>query len=120
MKKPTTEFSILNEIEKLSKHPAFVITNPNRVSSLYMAFFYGNTLGHRQIDGLGYDLWCQKVLELDKINPHIAASLARANLDWKKYTATHQELIENQMNVILSNKNISTNVREIISKSLNN
>jgi aminopeptidase N len=120
MKKPSIEFSITSEIEKLSKHPAFVATNPNRVSSLYMAFFYGNTLGHRQISGSGYDLWCQKVLELDKINPHVAASLARANLNWKKFTPIHQKFISDKMNEILADKNLSSNVREIIFKSLNN
>ncbi len=120
MKKPTADFSITDEIDRLSKHPAFSATNPNRVSSLYMAFFYGNTLGHRQIDGTGYDLWCQKVLELDKINPHVAASLSRANLNWKKYTPIHQKLISSKMNEILADKNLSSNVREIILKSLNN
>jgi aminopeptidase N len=85
-----------------------------------MSFFYGNTLGHRQISGSGYDLWCQKVLELDKINPHVAASLARANLNWKKFTPLHQKLISDKMNEILADENLSSNVREIIFKSLNN
>jgi aminopeptidase N len=120
MKKPRIEFSIIDEIKILSKHQAFVTTNPNRVGSLYAAFFYSNTLGHRQIDGAGYDLWCQKVLEIDKINPHVAASLARANLNWKKYTPIHQELISRKMNEILDDKDLSSSVREIILKSLNN
>jgi aminopeptidase N len=121
MKKPTTEFSILNEIEKLSKHPAFIgEINPNRVNSLYSAFFYGNTLGFRQIDGAGYSFWYEKVLELDKINPTLAASLARANLNWKRYTPIHQELISSHLKKILSSKDLSANVREIVLKSLNN
>ena len=118
LRMPTPTFSILPEIERLSQHPAFSITNPNRVSSLYSAFCYGNSFGFHQVDGSGYDFWSKKVLELDALNPTLAASLARVNLNWKKLIPVHQDLILQNLKRILANSSLSINVREIISKCL--
>lgn len=105
-------------MEKLTLDSAFSWTNPSRAASLFASFFYGNTLGYRQVDGSGYEFWKETVLKLDAINPTFASGMARVNLNWRKLTHPHQALIEKNLREILESQSLSVNVSEIISKSL--
>jgi aminopeptidase N len=109
--------NLLDQIYKLKKHPAFKIRNPNRVRSLIHTFCMNNPGGFHDISGGGYQFWLENLLELDKINPQVAARLARALDRWKKFTDPYQ----NQMRICLEKANqhpLSNDVSEVIHKAL--
>jgi len=115
---PNSTGEVIQNIHSLMLDKAFTWTNPNRASSLLASFFYGNSLAFHQLNGSGYEFWKEIVLKLDSINPMLASGMARANLNWRKLTASHQALIEKNMREILNSPTLSINVREIISKAL--
>ncbi len=45
----------LDRVKALTAHPAFSMTNPNRVRSLIGAFAQGNQSGFNRADGAGYE-----------------------------------------------------------------
>ena len=61
----------------LQAHPAFSITNPNRIRALVGSFAGGNQTQFNRADGAGYDFVADFVLDLDKRNPQTAARLLR-------------------------------------------
>jgi len=109
--------NFLEQIYNLKKHPAFKMRNPNRVRSLIHTFCMNNPSGFHDISGAGYQFWLENLLELDKINPQVAARLARALDRWKKFTDPYQT----QMRAYLEKANqqpLSNDVSEVIHKAL--
>ena len=58
------------------------------------------------------------MLKLNAINPSTAARLLTPLRQWRKYDAERKLLMENELKRILSEKDISNDVYEIVSKSL--
>ncbi len=105
-------------VKKLKQHPDFNIKNPNRVRSLYSAFAMMNPVRFHAADGSGYNFLTEAVIELNEINPQIAARLLTPMKDWKRYTKDRQELIKSSLSTIMEQKNLSPDVFEIVSKTL--
>ena len=105
-------------MRKLLKHPAFNLHNPNRARSLIYAFCNANPAQFHAVDGSGYELWSDLVLELNATNPQVAARLARSLDRWRKYTPNLQSKMHTALKKIASAKNVSRDVLEIISKAL--
>lgn len=105
-------------MRKLLKHPAFTLTNPNRARSLIFAFCNANPSQFHAQDGSGYALWAQLVISLNAINPQVAARLARSLDRWRKYTPALQELMQAALQEVLTAKNMSKDVLEIVNKAL--
>lgn len=104
-------------IKSLSEHPDFVLTNPNRVRSLLNAFI-GNRIHFHELSGNGYRLLSYFVLKLDKMNPQVAAGLVEPFSHWKKYNMTRQNNMRLELEKIVGSASISSNVFEIVNKSL--
>lgn len=114
---PTSAKNLIEQIRSLKQHPAFQIRNPNRARSLIHAFCMSNLAGFHEISGAGYAFWLENLLELDKINPQVAARLARAVDRWKKCDAPYQELMQEHLKQAASHQ-LSGDVSEVIHKSL--
>ncbi len=108
----------VNDIKKLREHPDFNIKNPNRVRSLYGAFAMMNPVTFHAEDGSGYDFLTDAIIELNSINPQIAARLLTPMRDWKRYTQGRQEKMKTCLQRILDTKDLSNDVFEIASKTL--
>lgn len=108
----------LKHIRKLMQHKAFNMTNPNRTRSLIFSFCAANPTQFHKKDGSGYSFWAEQVIALDKINPQVAARLARTLDHWKKYTPTLQQHMHNALTNIIQTDKLSKDVREIISLAL--
>ena len=67
----------------LTAHPAFSMSNPNRVRALFGSFAMSNQTQFNRADGAGYDLLADTVLALDKKNPQVAARLLTALKSWR-------------------------------------
>ena len=103
---------------ELMTHPAFTLNNPNRARSLAFNFCNANPARFHAADGSGYALWAELVIELNKINPQVAARLARSLDRWKKYPVTLQTYMKAALQKVADTKKLSKDVLEVVSKAL--
>jgi len=108
----------LTEIETLMAHPDFTMRNPNRVRSLVGAFAQGNPVRFHDLSGAGYVFLADRVIELDILNPQVAARLVSPLSRWRRYDSERQDMMKVQLERIQRQENLSTDVREIVGKSL--
>jgi aminopeptidase N len=108
----------LTSVQALLSDPAFTMRNPNRVRSLIGAFATGNPLRFHAADGSGYAFVAGKVIELDAINPQVAARLTGAFETWRKYDETRQAHAKSALQRILAAKDLSTNTAEMAGRTL--
>jgi aminopeptidase N len=107
----------LEQIRPLFDHPAYSLTNPNRARSLLGAMI-ANSGAFHQADGSGYALAAQKILQLDAINPQIAARLAGPFVHWRKLVAQQETLMKSQVEAMLSSDRVSNDLNELLTTSL--
>ncbi|WP_138379630.1 aminopeptidase N [Luteithermobacter gelatinilyticus] len=108
----------LDVVRKLTKHPDFDLKTPNRVRALVSAFCAQNPVNFHDRSGRGYEFLADILEQLDPINPQISAGLVRPLTRWKVYDAERQDLMRQTLERILSFKDLSPDVYEIVSKSL--
>ncbi len=109
---------IIDDLKALSQHADFDMTNPNRVRSLYAAFAMNNPVAFHAKDGSGYEFLKAAIIELNTLNPQIAARMVTPMREWKRYTPDRQKMIKAALQEILDQPNLSANVFELVSKSL--
>ena len=108
----------LQQVKQLLGHPAFSITNPNRVRSLVGVFCAANPIRFHDISGEGYRFLADRVLELNALNPQVAARMLRIMTRWQRYDESRQLLMRGQLERILGIEGVSKDVYEIATKSL--
>ncbi|MDH3903160.1 MAG: aminopeptidase N C-terminal domain-containing protein, partial [Xanthomonadales bacterium] len=108
----------VNKVRKLMQHPAFSIQNPNKVRSLIGVFSMLNPTGFHAIDGSGYSFHADRVIELDGLNPQMAARMASAFNRWKRYDEDRKAMMKEQLQRIAAVENLSGDVSEIINNAL--
>jgi aminopeptidase N len=106
-------------VKQLLHHPAFDIKNPNKVYAL-IGSFTRNLHCFHSADCEGYELLTNIVLQLDPINPQIAARMAKPLSEWRRYDSGRQHGMQKELERILKTKALSKNVFEIVTKSLKN
>lgn len=107
-----------DKILALMQHPDFTLKNPNRARSVIFAFCNQNLSGFHAPDGAGYKFWAQQVLTLDKINPEIAARLARVMDLWSRFIPQAKTAMQHNLQEVASQADLSGNTLEIVSKAL--
>jgi aminopeptidase N len=108
----------LAQVKALMVHPDFSISNPNKVRSLIGAFCAGNPVRFHAADGEGYRFLTDRVLELDGLNPQVAARMLRMMTQWRRYDEQRQGLMKRQLQHIVDTDGVSRDVYEIATKSL--
>lgn len=108
----------LETVRKLVRHQAFDLKNPNKVYSLIGAFGQRNPVNFHTANGEGYAFLREVVHQLDKLNPQVAARMVNPLTNWKRYDKERQELMQEQLQVLLHDNKISTDLYELVSKSL--
>lgn len=108
----------LARVRKLIQHPAFKITNPNKVRSVIGVFCSSNPAQFHQPDGAGYAFLAEQVIQLNEINPQIASRLVNPLIMWRKYDQDRQRGMRAQLERILNAPGISKDVYEVVSKGL--
>ncbi|BDW88623.1 aminopeptidase N [Thalassospira tepidiphila] len=108
----------LARIKDLMSHPAFTMRNPNKVRALIGAFAMGNPRHFHAKDGSGYEFYADRLIELDDINPQVAARLCAPLGKWAKYDADRADKMKAELNRILAKPEISRDLYEIASKSV--
>jgi aminopeptidase N len=107
-----------DRVVALSKHPDFTLANPNRARSLLHSFAAGNPAAFHRADGAAYRFVAEKILELDEINPQVAARIVSSFNQWKRYEPRRSALIRDELERIASKPGISKDVAEIAEKAL--
>ena len=109
---------IFDDLAMLRAHPDFNIKNPNRVRSLYTAFAINNPVKFHDASGKGYAFLRDAIIELNAINPQIAARMVTPLREWKRYTPALQALMKAALEAVLATPALSGDVYEVVSKSL--
>jgi aminopeptidase N len=110
--------STLSEVRRLTRHPAFDVRNPNKVYSLIRAFCGSNHVRFHAADGGGYAFAADQVLAIEKLNPQVAARIARCFDRWRKFDAGRQAHARAALERIRNTKDLSKDVAEIVTKAL--
>ena len=108
----------LPRIKELMRHPMFSITNPNRIRALVGSFATGNPSQFHRLDGAGYQFVTKLVIELDEINPQVAARLLTSFSAWKQLEPKRREKAERALKRIAHLADLSNDVRDIIQRTL--
>ncbi len=108
----------LERVLELSSHPAFSLRNPNKVRALIGRFCLANPVRFHAGNGTGYRLLRDFVLQIDALNPQLAARLVQAMIRWRRYDDARQSLMRGELQTILEHSSLSPDVFEIVSKSL--
>jgi len=114
----STTPNCIQNIKELKEHTDFNIKNPNRVRALYASFAMNNPAMFHAADGSGYDFLTEAVIELNTINPQIAARLLTPMRSWKTYTLDRQDKMKACLARILETQNLAPDIYEIAQKSL--
>ncbi|MGM1052217.1 MAG: aminopeptidase N [Pseudomonadota bacterium] len=108
---------VLDRVKFLMAHPAFSLKNPNKVRALIGTFSGQNRVNFHRIDGAGYRLLADVVIELNHLNPEIAARLITPLTRWARFDETRQTLMKAELERIRAEK-LSPNVYEVVEKAL--
>ena len=108
----------LARITSLLDHPVFSLKVPNRVRALIGSFSAGNPYRFHEPNGSGYRFLADRVLELDPINPQVAARLVGQLARWRRYEPGRQEKMKTELRRIFDENDLSPDVYEIVSKAL--
>ena len=109
---------VLPAVRQLLKHPDFNIRNPNRARSVISSFCSANPGAFHRQDAAGYVFWSERVMELDSINPQVAARLARALDRWKKLTEPYRSAAREALVRVAAKTDLSNDVREVVERAL--
>jgi aminopeptidase N len=110
--------NILPLVKQLMQHPDFNIRNPNRARSVIFSYCNGNPGGFHRGDAAGYVWWSERVIELDAINPQVAARLARALDRWKKLAEPLRSAAREAIARVAAKPDLSNDVREVVTRAL--
>ncbi len=109
---------VIDRVRVLLRHAAYSEKNPNNVSALVLGFCSGNPAEFHRPDGSGYQFWVEQVTLLDRINPIIAARLARCLERWRRYAPGRGARMRAALEEVGASRELSRDVREIIDRSL--
>ncbi len=101
----------------LLAHPKFDAKNPNRVRAVVQAFGDQNWRGLHAADGSGYAFIAEQILRFDAQNPSLAARFCDVFSRWHRLSEPARTLQRDSL-TRLAAAELSTNVREIIGKTL--
>ena len=108
----------LERVEALENHPAFSLSNPNKIRSLIGGFCNGNLVNFNNPDGSGYEFLKQRILTLHSRNPQVAARLMTPLTRWKKFPEPNSSQMREALQVIADEQGLVKDIYEIAIKSL--
>ena len=115
---PEHEGQVFARAKALMQHPDFTLRTPNRARSLLMALCQSNPAAFHRQDAAGYVFWADRVMEVDVINPQLAARLARAMDHWRRLAEPYRTAAGEALKRVAARTELSDDVREIVSRAL--
>ncbi|MDB5730997.1 MAG: aminopeptidase [Variovorax sp.] len=110
--------NVLPLVKQLVKHADFSIKNPNRARSVIFSYCNANPGAFHRGDAAGYVWWSDRVIELDAINPQVAARLARALDRWSKLAEPYRGAAREAIARVAARPDLSKDTSEVVSRAL--
>ncbi|WP_301673119.1 aminopeptidase N [Neisseria blantyrii] len=107
----------LQQVQTALQHPKFSLENPNKARSLIGSFSRNVPHFHAE-NGSGYRFIADKVIEIDRFNPQVAARLVQAFNLCSKLEPHRKNLVKQELQRIRAQKGLSKDVGEIVGKIL--
>ena len=115
---PEVDGKVFARAKQLLKHPDFSLRNPNRARSLLSGFCTNNPGAFHRLDAAGYVFWAEHVIELDAINPQLAARFARSLDRWNQLAEPYRSAAREAIVRVAAKPDLSGGVREIVTNAL--
>ncbi|WP_295378668.1 aminopeptidase N [uncultured Pseudacidovorax sp.] len=109
---------VLPLVKQLTRHPDFSLKNPNRARSVIFSYCSANPGAFHRLDAAGYVWWSERVIELDEINPQVAARLARALDRWNKLAEPYRGAAREAIARVAARPGLSKDTLEVVSRAL--
>ena len=116
--RPDRAGNTLPAVKQLMKHSDFSLRNPNRARSVISTYCQGNPAGFHRPDAAGYVFWSERVIELDALNPQVAARLARALDRWSKLAEPYRSAAREAISRVAAKSDLSKDTLEVVSRAL--
>ena len=109
---------VFGRVKQLMQHPDFTLKNPNRARSLIQVFCAANPAAFHRSDAAGYVFWADRVIQMDAMNPQIAARIARVMDRWTNLAEPYRSAAREAIARVSAKPELSSGVREIIERAL--
>ncbi|SEJ76305.1 Aminopeptidase N [Marinovum algicola] len=103
--------------ERLTRHPDFTLTNPNRFRAVLGALGM-NHAGFHHGSGKGYALVADKLIALDAKNPQTTARMCALFQTWRRYDASRQAHARAALERIAATPGLSRDTTEMVTRML--
>ncbi|WP_286852438.1 DUF3458 domain-containing protein, partial [Hydrogenophaga sp. 70-12] len=110
--------NVLPAVKQLMAHRDFNLRNPNRARSVIFSYCNANPGAFHRADAAGYVFWSERVIEIDRFNPQVAARLARALDRWKKLAEPYRGAAREAIARVAAQTELSNDVREVVTRAL--
>ncbi|ARO29359.1 aminopeptidase N [Rhizobium sp. NXC14] len=108
----------LERVRALMENSLFKRTNPNRMRALVGTFAFANPTGFGRADGEGYHFLAGEILKIDERNPQLAARILTSMRSWRSLEPTRADHARAALSKIEQAPNLSTDVRDIVERTL--
>jgi aminopeptidase N len=107
--------AVAETVERLTAHPAFNWKNPNRFRAV-IGSLGAHHAGFHHAGGAAYRLMADWLIRLDPLNPQTTARMSAAFQTWKRYDSDRQDRIAAELDRILSQKELSRDTTEMLTR----
>lgn len=108
----------LARIKSLIGHSSYDCHNPNKVRAVLGGFATINLAAFHASGGDAYKLLADQIIATDSFNPQLAATLCSSLASWQLYDEKRRSLMRNSLEDILAIAELSDDLYEVVSKSL--
>lgn len=115
---PEKDGQVFARARHLLKHPDFSLKNPNRARSLIASLCMQNPAAFHRSDAAGYVFWADRIIELDGINPQLAARLARVMDRWNHLAEPYRSAAGEALKRVAAKPDLSGDVAEVVNRAL--
>lgn len=115
---PEKDGRVFTRAKQLLQHPDFSLKNPNRARSLISALCMLNPAAFHRSDAAGYVFWADRMIELDSLNPQLAARVARVMDRWSNLAEPYRTAAGEALKRVAAKADLSNDVREIVGRAL--
>jgi aminopeptidase N len=108
----------LDRVRALMASRHFAPNNPNRLRALLGSFAMSNPTGFNRADGAGYAFLAERIIDIDKRNPQVAARILTAMRSWRSLEPARAAHVRSALIEIDTSGPLSPDVRDLIDRML--
>jgi aminopeptidase N len=83
-----------------------------------MGIFAANPAAVHRADAAGVVLWAEKILEVDALNPQLAARVARSMERWARLAEPYRSAAREAVSRVAARPDLSDDLREVVTRAL--